>query len=837
MSVWLINVHYLWRRPWQTGLAGLGIALGIAVVVAIQIAQHSARSAFENAQGTLFGRASHRIEAKYGALPETIFRDLCLAFPDLNAIPLLEGSVKSTSDSGQWLQVVGLDALSALPAGQVMPANPAMFRLLMTPGTGVTSAATLRQIGAVNGLAHFASNGRRFNLTLKAPAANGGSVPEALILLDLATAQEALGKTGLLSHIDFEISSSTAENTLLAKIRAQLAGRYTLRDLRQERTSRQGLSNAFETNLTALSLLALLVGMFLVYNTECFLILQRKSLFMRLRAIGVTRGEIFRAVIGESALLGALASAIGLGGGILLATELLELFTRTVNNFYYPVHGAHVTLTTRALLLGWLGGILATVLATIPAAQAAAANAPIDRPLPRSAAGRSWLSNRALQSLLALALAGALTFCALHNLWLDFFILTLGLLAAALLLPGVLVWLSRRLSKALVQHRLWPEQMGAENVYYHRARTSVATSALCLAAAVSLGMLLMTASFRAAVGSWLNELLIADVYLSIPAEVPISIAEQSLGRLKTKLQMDHAVSAVSSVTRREILGVQGLVQVAAYDLPKRSRAGFRFLHGESAAIWRRWNRDPIVIVSEPYAFHHQVRVGDTLKLRARRGLVNFEIAGIYRDYASERGTVAMSLERFRQHWPARGVSGIGVYLAPPMRFEKFSESVTQLMAAEEPLLIRRNRDLQALSLRIFDHTFAITKVLGAIAMGISLVGIMGALLAQQLERARDYSVLRAMGVGPRQLFRIVLAQTLLIGFVAATAALPIGIGCAMFLVRVVNLHAFGWTMPITITASVLLGTWLGVMAASVLAAIYPALQVIHTPPARALRYE
>ncbi len=840
MSVWLINLHYLWRRPWQTGLAGLGIALGIAVVVAIQIAQQSARNAFDNAQDALFGRASQRIQADEGALPERVYRDLCLAFPELKVTPFLTASVKSTTGGGHWLEVVGFDALSALPSGQTIPADRAMLHFLMTPGTGVTSAATLRQVNDLNGVAHFARNGRPFSLTLRASTASGENTapfPEALILLDLATAQDALGKRGLLSHIDFEIPESPAGMDLLAKIRAHVTGPYTVRDLRQERALRQGLSTAFETNLTALSLLALLIGMFLVYNTECFLILQRKLLFMRLRAIGVTRGEIFRAVVGESALLGALASAVGLGAGILLATELLELLTRTINNFYYPVHGARVTLAAHTLLLAWLAGVLATVLAALPAAREAAANPPIQRTVPPPNRRRRLLARKSVQSLLALGLAGTLNFCAPHPLWLDFLILALGLLAAALLIPGLLVWLSRQLTRLLVQHCLWPEQMGAENVYYHRARTGVAAAALCLAAAVSLGMLLMTASFRAAVGDWLHELLRADVYLSMPQDVPVAIAEQSLTRLKAKLQRHHAVSAVSSVTRREIMGVRALVQVAAYDLPTESRAGFKFLEGESTEIWRRWERDPIVIVSEPYAFHHQVRVGDTLKLQTTRGPVTFAIAGVYQDYASERGTVAMSLQCFNQYWPGEGISGIGVYFAPNTHFDEFRKSVTLLMPPDEPILIRRNRDLQALSLQIFDRTFAITKVLGAIAMGVSLVGIMGALLAQQLERARDYSVLRAIGVGRLQLFRIVLAQTLVIGLVAATGALPIGLGCAMFLVQVVNLHAFGWTMPITVSAGVLWWTWLGVLVAAVLAAIYPALQVIRTPPARALRYE
>ena len=840
--LWAINLNYLLRRPWQSGLAGLGISLGVAVIVAVQIAQQSARNAFEMAQSTLFGRATHRIQADRGPLPESLFRDLCLAFPELQATPFLEASIRSTTQPHHWIQLIGIDAFSAFSAERTArAAKPALFGLVMAPLSGLTNANTLRHLNIANGKAtSFDIDAQRFSLTLHAPAQAKGlleALPDDVIFSDIATVQDALGMFGLLSYIDLEIPAAPHPNALLTSIRDHLNGHYEMRDLRQERADQQGLSKAFDTNLTALSLLALLVGMFLVYNTESFLIVQRRFLFMRLRAVGVTRGEIFRSVLGESACLGAVASAFGVCGGVILANSLLGLITRTVDNFYYPVHAADVVISPGLLLAVWIGGVCATVFAAIPAAMEAAATAPIQTQARVSPRPVRLLARKSVQSLSALALAGVLASFGLRNLWLDFLILSLGLVAPALLMPVYLSWMSRQLTRCLVWRELWPERIGVETVHHHRARTGVAASALCLAAAVSLGMLLMTASFRAAVDDWLRELLVADAYLSAPKSVPVPIAEQFLARLKAKLQVHDALSAVSSVTRREVMGELSVIQVAAYDLPTKARAGFRFLAGDSTAIWHHWTTSDSVIVSEPYAFHHHVGVGDTVSMRTPRGQVTFEIAGVYRDFASERGTVAMSLERFHQYWPDQGVSGIGVYLAPHARFDEFKASLAHIAAPDEPLLVRRAQDIQALSLRIFDRTFAITKVLGAIAMGVSLVGIMGALLAQQLERARDYGVLRAIGVAKYQLFRIVLAQTLLIGFVAATGAVPIGIGCALFLVQVVNLHAFGWTMPVTLPASLIFWTWAGVLAASALAAIYPAVQVVRTPPARALHYE
>lgn len=321
--LWVINFNYLVRHPWQSGLAAVGIALGIAVIVAVQVAQQSARSAFENAESTLFGSATHRIQTDRGPLPESLFQDLLLAFPELRATPFLESSVRSAANERHWLQLVGIDPFSSFGSvGSAHAATRALFGLLMTPSTGMTSASTLSHLKVANGEdAIFEFDNRQFALNLHAPSQAGKrseALPDEIIFSDISTVQDSLALSGLLSYIDLEIPATPHGNELLTQISHRLGDGYEMRELQQERSVRQGLSGAFDTSLTALSLLALLVGMFLVYNTERFLILQRRSLFMRLRAVGVTRAEILRSVLGESALLGAVASAIGLCGGIIL---------------------------------------------------------------------------------------------------------------------------------------------------------------------------------------------------------------------------------------------------------------------------------------------------------------------------------------------------------------------------------------------------------------------------------------------------------------------------------------------------------------------------------------
>lgn len=835
--LWRINLSYLRHHPWQSGLAIFGIALGIAVVIAVQIAQRSARVAFDAAQNALTGGATHRIETADGMLPDVLFGELCRAIPHLKATPVLEIPVRAAVHN-RWLTWVGLEPFSALAIRAAGRGPPRMLELLRDPAGGFVNASTLRQLGVADGsTVEFAHESRKVRLAVRRldSLRRPSSVPADVLLSDIATVQDATGTSGSLSYIDLMIPDDADGRRQLAALRNLLGTRFQLRDIGQEQSVKRDLSKAFDTNLAALSLLALLVGMFLVYNTETFLIAQRRELYARLRAIGVTPRELFHSVLFESACLGAVASAAGAASGLLLASTLLEMIARTVNSFYYPVDATSLATSPWLLAIVWGGGTGATMLSAMPAAIEAARTLPAgSRQFARARQPASFVVTMR-RSAVALAVALALHVAHPGLLWLDFLVFTLGLLAFALLVPPALRAGSTRLADHWLRNGPWPEQVGVDSLRPGHARTAIAATALCLATAVSLGMLLMTASFRAAVDRWLQDLLMADAYISVQA--PRTPGERALLELKIRLEGSSTLRAVSSVTRREISNGGALLQVAAYDLPAGARAGFRFLAGDPASIWSHWQRSDVVIVSESYAFRHGLQPGEELTIATPRGPIGFRVGGVYRDFASEHGTVAMSTAVFHRYWPRHGVSGIGVYLNAGASLEDVNAEVMRLTPPGLSFVVRSNREIRQISLGVFDQTFAITRVLGAIALGVSLVGITGALLAQQLDRAREYSVLRAMGSGRRQIFRIVLAQTLMIGGVAATLAVPLGIACAWYLVRVVNLHAFGWTMPLTIPADIVIGIWLAVLAAAALAAVYPALRAIRIPPARALRYE
>ena len=188
-----------------------------------------------------------------------------------------------------------------------------------------------------------------------------------LIFADIATAQELLEMPGYLSHIDV-IETDGAQLDRLAQT---LPAGIQLETAEAEKNAVKQMTAAFELNLTALSLLALVVGMFLIYNTVTFSVVQRRPLFGTLRCLGVTPGQLFQTIMGEATILSVIGSLLGVGLGIMLGRAVVGLITQTINDFYFVVSVQQVTLSQVTLIKGMGIGIAASLLAAlVPALEA-----------------------------------------------------------------------------------------------------------------------------------------------------------------------------------------------------------------------------------------------------------------------------------------------------------------------------------------------------------------------------------------------------------------------------------------------------------------------------------
>lgn len=835
------GLRYLLRHPWQLSLAVLGVAIGVAVVVAIDLANSSAHRAFILSQKAVSGTATHQLVGGPQGVPESIYRRLRVDLGVRASAPVVEARV-STLPGGEAppvaMSLLGVDALAESELGRSLGAGSVrgdVARLVAEPGTAVLTADRARALGLeLEDSLRLRRGEREFELTLVGIVEPASGLDReglaAVVLTDVATAQEVLGREGWLSRVDMALSDSAA----VARVEEALPPGLRLLESGGRSEALAQMTRAFRLNLTALSLLALMVGGFLIYNTLTFSVIQRRGLIGGLRALGVTRGEIFRLLLLEGALLGAVGSVLGVLLGIALGDGLLQLVSRTINDLYYAVEVTRLRVEPGSLLKGLALGGGASLLATAVPAYAAL------RMPPRGALVRSLLEGRVRRAAPPLAAGGlVLTIGAAlvlgipsQSLLLGFGGLFLLLLGFALLAPLFTIGLTRVLLPVLRPVAGLLGAMAARSIRTSLSRTGVAVAALAIAVSATVGVGIMIDSFRTTVVHWLDNTLRADIFVSPGAgdHVPLDPSwAQRLGAIP-------GVAYVSLGRRVDLETPQGQIQVFALRIPRDSFAGFDLKEGEPARAQSAFFEEEGVLVSEPFAYRQGLSVGDRVTLPTANGHHAFEVVGIYYDYGSDQGYVTLSRDTYLRHWEDGAVTSLGIYLQPGAVPEAVLEQVRARLAGSELGAIS-NRALRAKSLAIFDRTFTITHVLRMLAVLVAFAGILSALMAIQLERARELAVLRATGLTPRQLFALVTTETGLMGLAAGLLALPLGVLMSTVLVHIINRRSFGWSMQLQVDPGLLLQALGLAVLAALLAGLFPAWRMARTPPALALRNE
>ena len=842
--------HFFLRHPWQLGLAVTGIALAVAVVVSVDLVNNSARHSFERSTETIVGRATHRIVGGPAGVDERLYTRLRVEHGVRDIAPVIEAHVTlEKNEKRETLVLLGLDpfaertfrAYAWFSNLQNQEGEGVFIPLLTEKNTVLLDAATANRLGlGSNDGATLVTGGRNIPVRVFAILAEtvpGSSHnPDNVVLADIAVAQEMLDMPGRISRIDVvlkdgdEGTKSTLQS-LLPDGAALLPATTRTRSLEQ-------VTGAFHTNLTALSLLALLVGMFLIYNTMTFMVMQRRPLFGRLRALGATRRQLGAIIAMEALLLGLAATVVGLLLGVALAHGLLQVVNRTINEVYDLLTDANLTLSKLSLLKGALLGMAGTLLAAIPAALEAT------RVTPRQALLRSHLETSARRLVVPAFLAGVLAlgagFAVIRfsspGIGLGFSGIFIIIMGVALLIPLVTVVLMALLQPLLGRGFGISGRYACQSVAASLSRTTAAIAALMIAIASVIGIGLMVNNFRHSVELWLQQTLRAEMYVSLPSTGTTASAHALDAGFADAILALPQVKAVSSVRRINIESSRGRTELAAYGLNEVAWAGFRFKQGNADGIWPAFQQEDTVIVSEPYAWRRAVKQGDALELRTDNGYRSFRVLGVYKDYGSDQGVVSMSRRSYERHWRDDRYSGFGIYALPGADLEVLRRQVRQLAPERDLWLQDRNRILQT-SLEVFDNTFVVTDILRVLAAIIAFIGVFSALMALQLERSQEHALLRAMGFLPAQVRRLIISETGLLGLVAGLLAVPVGCLITALLIRVINRRSFGWTMELQFSADIVLqGIVLG-LAAALLAGIYPAWKISRAEPAEALRTE
>jgi len=851
--LWAASVRHFLRQPAQLTLALVALVAGVATIVAVNIATASSRRAFELSMRAVNGPATEVITGGPRGLDEGLYVRLFTGAPSSGGpqpvyAPVVEGYV--TVD-GRVMQLVGVDPFASaalagpqeiLPgAGSAAPTLTTLRKWFLEPGTVIMAAATARQL----------------NLRVGAPFTVAiGGVPESatligllrgrrpgdanLLLTDIAQAQEWLGLTGRLTRIDVRMPAGPAGpagRAALAALRQELPPGAQLEQAAGEVRETLDMTSAFSTNLTAMSLLALLVSALLIYGAVSFTVIQRRRNIAILRAIGATRREILTIVFTEAAALGVAGAGLGVLLGLIVGRGLVHLVAQTVNDLYYVVAVQQIALPPGTIVEALGAGLGAALVASLLPALEVAGSAP-QLGLRRSTLeGRAALAARRLCWLsLVLALAaGALIAGSRRSVLAGFAALFLLLLGVAALTPSMLRALARLASRAIAGLSS-VGRLALEDVAASLSRTGVAVAALGMAVAAMIGVSIMVESFRVSLRHWLTETMRADIYVAAPGpgvgRPERRIEPAVLSALLATPGVAHYSASRSVVVRSS----RGDIALDALQLAPGSYAGIDLTAGDPRTVWTDYDRGALLL-SDSLAWRLNLRPGGRLSLLTAAGPREFPIAGVYHEYGSGLGSAMMSREIYRRLWRDDAITAVGLYLEPGVQANREMPRLTAAARGRQALLVRSNADIRAMSLEIFDRTFIITRVLYWLAAGIAAIGLVSALLAWELDRARELSVLRALGLTPRGAAALVSAQTVFMGGVALVAAIPTGLIIAVVLTKVIDRRAFGWHIEMHLHAAQFLNALALALLAALLAGLYPAWRASRAPIAAQMREE
>jgi putative ABC transport system permease protein len=815
------------REKTRTALTILGIAVGVAVVVAIQLANQSALRAFRESVDAIAGRANYQIVPDIDPLDENVLLALRplwnegarfapvidvegalhvlpravpirilavdllsdLHFRDYRYAKIETG--RKTQELGDFFALFGGDAL-------ILPAPFAHEHRL---GIGSRVAVTVggrRADFVVRGLLQAQGPATAFN----------GSIG----ICDIATAQRAFAMEGKLSRIDLILPEGST-------VRLPPGVRMERPTRRNERVEKMLL--AFRVNLFALAGVALLVGMFLVYNTVLISILRRRKDVGVLKTVGTAPRQIFGAFLIEGLLFGLTGSLLGVLLGQLMASGILRTVGRTINTLYVATQPEAVTLTPGVVALGVAVGTLLSLLSALQPALEAARVRPtaMIRPgLQQRIAHPRLLIVLAVLCFLAAALVSQLP--AVGGIAVAGYVAVLLVVAGFSLLAPAIVRATARVFAPLLERGFGiVGRLAAASLPASLRRTSVASAALSLATGMMVAVALMVGSFRETVRIWVNQTVSSDLWLRPSKGLGNAQAALFPPEITGAVRGIDIVAAIDRARGRDVDYGDTVITIGSGDFDVAAA------RGDLPMVTPRSPRDALlgairrngVVVSEPFSLRFKKGVGDTFTFAGTR----FPITGIYRDYSNDRGVVVMHRPLYVRTFRDDRINTIVVYLKPGVTMNT-ARRVLESRLAKFNAFVVTNGEVKTQVMRIFDQTFMITYALLGVAIIVAVLGIVNTLAALILERSRELALLRVAGLSTGELRTMIVLESTLLGVASTAAGLVMGYALSWILIYVINKQSFGWTIDFYVPGR-LIAASLGVtLLASALAGLAPA---------------
>ncbi len=827
-----------------------GIILGIAVFVGMHTANRSVLAGFNQTVDRIAGKTQLQVSAGEAGFGEDVLERI-QSVPEVRvAVPVIE-AVVDTGRKGQGnLLILAVDMTGdsslrdyQVGAGEDSPVeDPLVF--LAQPDSLIVSRdfAARNKMKTGDALPMRTMDGEK-RFTVRGIVQSGGLASAFggnLAVMDIYAAQKVFGRGRKFDRIDLAVNEGVTVQQCQTALRKLLGPGFAVEPPSSRGQQFESMLRVYSLSMDVSSLFALLIGMFIIYNSLLIAVTQRRTEIGILRALGATRGQIQMLFVGEAAVAGLLGSTLGVVAGLFIAKGLAGHISGIIETLYGSAERTNeISVDPKlALFAAGLGVAASVVSALLPARNASAVDPAVALQKGHSQAiGES--ENRIRRNIAIAMGAVSLACLAVGGSALFFYGgYLLMALSALLLTPMLALWLAKAMRPLLSWLQPVEGPLAVESIILAPRRTSATVAALMLSLAMTIGLGGLAQSTYSSVREWLDATFNAPLFVTtsqsgasqfyhfpaamLPSLTAIEGVEeaQPVRHLKLNLAGKAALLVATDLTR-----------FAARTPNRRIAAGSYQKMYEAAAQGKG------LIVSENFAERHGLSLASDLELPTPSGLLRLPVAGIVKDYSFQEGTIFIDRPVYMRNWNDDSIDMFRVYLKNGVAPDDVKRRIIERFERERHLFVLSNQELKSYVLHLADQWFAMTYVQIAVAVLVSVLGILNTLTVSITERKRELAVMRAVGGLASQVRRTIWLEAFTIAVIGLVLGLALGAVHLYYQLDMIRRDFTGMALEYQFPLSMALALVPVILISAWVSALGPAELAVRTPLVEALEYE
>jgi len=849
MLLRLLSWPYLRRHLLRWTLTIAGIVLGVAVFVAMHTANRSIFGAFDKTVNQIAGSTQLQVSAGNFGFDESVLERV-QSVPEVDvAVPVIETTVETLIPGQGAILVLGIDMTGdrslrdyeLQDADDAIIDDPLVF-LAQPDSLLVTREFAQRNNLEVNSKIPLLTVQGEKQFTVRGVMASKGLAQAFggnLAIMDIYAAQQLLGRGRRFDRIDLRAKDDVSVEQCQAAVQAALGQSFEVDPPSSRGRHFEALLQSYSTATTVSSLFALIVGMFIIYNSFSIAVTQRRSEIGILRALGATRGQVQRLFFLESTAAGLIGSAAGAALGILMASVI----TRYMSNVVEQTAGiaqrvSELTVDPQLIAAGIAIGVITSIFAAWLPARSAARVDPIHALQKGKYQVLSAGENRQRQWIALIAFVLSIVCLLLSNSKYFFYTgYVLMIITGLLLAPAFTLMLSKVLRPLL--KKLLPAEgtLAADSLVQAPRRTSATVSALMLSLAMVVGFGGFAHSFYASVGDWMDNALNPDLFISATPNL-VDRGVTFPGELLSLIESVEGVEQAQLVRSARLNYRQVPVLLVAVEIEKVAKTvKHAVVNGTQEEMDRLSAEGKGMIVSDSFAKIQNHRMGDVVELRSPAGLLRLPIVGIIHDYSDMQGSLLIDRSVYTKFWNDDTANIARVYLSKDADHPVVRQRLLDALSTQQKLFVLTNREVREWIVRLIDQWFGLTYNQIAVAILVAVLGIVNTLTVSITDRRRELGVMQAVGGLRGQIRRTIWIEALSIGAIGLVLGTALGAINLYYTLGMVRRDLGGLDLDYIFPMAFVIFMIPTILLAAFMAAIGPAESAVRGSLVEALEYE